>query len=56
MKIKLRVPTAYPFINEPTDKYAAIPESDPYLFILWFLGECRTGGDFKHFDYMAKLS
>ena len=54
MKIKLRVPLVYPFTNEPTDKYSAMPESDPYLFILWFLGECKTSVDFKNYDHMTK--
>lgn len=53
MKIKLRVPTSFPFVSSSADKYAAIPDSDPYLFVLWFLGECKTDKDIKSFDKMT---
>jgi len=53
MKVRIRVPTSFPYNNERANEGLEF-EQDPYMYLIWFIGECRSELDFKNYDVMTK--
>jgi hypothetical protein len=51
MKIKIRVPTSFPCDNlsPPVD-----PDKDPYMYIIWFVGNIITSKDQENFYKLTR--